>query len=128
MCSNDKSLLNHLPEDLLDEVTDSHVSCLGMSWNNSQDTLSYLNVYKNQITSFTRRTIFSPIAILYDPLGFLSPIAIKDKIFIQTLWEEKLEWDEAVSQILANQWLNIYEDFKSSHTVYIPRWINYYSN
>ena len=89
--ANDKSLLSHLPEDWLVEVTDSHVSCLGMSWNNSEDTLSYSNVYKDKVTSLTRRTILSLIAMLHDPLGFLSPIVIKVKIFIQTLWEEKFE-------------------------------------
>ena len=126
--ANDKSLLNHIPEDWLDEINESQVSCLGMSWNNSKDTLSYLNVYKEKVTALTRRTILSLIAMLYDPLGFLSPIVIKGKIFIQSLWEEKLEWDEEVSQTLAAQWLKIYEDLKLAHTVSIPRWINYYSN
>lgn len=45
--ANDQSLLSHFPEDWLDEIVDSQVSCLGMSWNNKNDTLSYVKVYND---------------------------------------------------------------------------------
>ncbi|XP_018407447.1 PREDICTED: uncharacterized protein LOC108783389 [Cyphomyrmex costatus] len=43
---------------------------------------------------FTKRKALSTIAKLFDPLGFLSPIIIIAKIFIQELWTLKIGWDD----------------------------------
>ena len=44
----------------------------------------------------TKRIILSTIAKLWDPLGILAPVTINLRIFMQTLWQSKLSWDEPI--------------------------------
>lgn len=41
-------------------------------------------------------TVLSELAQVFDPLGFLSPILILGKIFVQELWLLKQYWDEGI--------------------------------
>ena len=43
--------------------------------------------------SFTKRTLLADLNRVFDPLGFLAPILISGKIFIQQLWQLQLDWD-----------------------------------
>ncbi|XP_011694052.1 PREDICTED: uncharacterized protein LOC105453628 [Wasmannia auropunctata] len=52
----------------------------------------------------TKRNIFSSIAHIFDPLGILGPIVITAKIFMQRLWQLKVDWDEAVPSDIQTQW------------------------
>ena len=45
----------------------------------------------------TKRSIIGLATIFYDPLGLLSPITIKFKVFFQQLCESKIDWDETLS-------------------------------
>lgn len=40
------------------------------------------------------RTVLSDISKLYDPLGFLSPIIVRSKMFLQEMWKLNFTWDE----------------------------------
>ncbi|XP_018375979.1 PREDICTED: uncharacterized protein LOC108769463, partial [Trachymyrmex cornetzi] len=44
------------------------------------------------------------IAQLYDPLGFMAPIVISAKIFIQSLWLIKIDWDTPLPSNLQDRW------------------------
>lgn len=33
---------------------------------------------------------------LFDPLGLVTPVIVKAKIFVQNLWKLKLSWDESI--------------------------------
>ncbi|GFY69806.1 integrase_H2C2 domain-containing protein [Trichonephila inaurata madagascariensis] len=44
--------------------------------------------------TITKRTALSFISKLYDPLGLLQPIIIKDKMVIQKIWLLKIDWDQ----------------------------------
>ena len=43
----------------------------------------------------------------FDPLGLISPVTIKARIFIQNLWQQQLQWDEPLPQDDQAQWLTI---------------------
>ncbi|GFW59774.1 integrase catalytic domain-containing protein [Trichonephila clavipes] len=47
--------------------------------------------------------VLSVIAKLYDPLGFLGPVIAKAKVFLQQLWQCKLDWDDVLPNSIANE-------------------------
>lgn len=48
--------------------------------------------------------ILSLIAKLCDPIGIISPIIIKAKILMQSLWTLCLDWDQTVPDHIRNAW------------------------
>ena len=39
---------------------------------------------------YTKRKILSLVSSIYDPLGWVSPLTVRGKMFMQTLWKEKI--------------------------------------
>lgn len=71
----------------------SCIQVLGLSWNPTSNMFHFvINLPTTNI--LTKREILSTIAKLFDPLGLISPVIIKAKIFIQELWTIKLDWDD----------------------------------
>jgi len=44
-------------------------------------------------TASTKRKVLAIAASIFDPLGLLSPAVIAYKMFLQKLWQDKLQWD-----------------------------------
>ena len=57
---------------------------------------------------------------LYDPLGFMSPVIIRIKMFFQELCVNKIEWDEALTGQLLSKWNKLLSGFTGVITS-IPR-------
>ncbi|XP_044575157.1 uncharacterized protein LOC123258966 [Cotesia glomerata] len=84
------------------EIGDAPIKFLGMYWNSHTDALQFKNTLPPE-TPKTKRAILSEIAKLYDPLGFLAPIVVKAKIYMQDLWLDRVSWDEQLSQSLIHK-------------------------
>ena len=52
----------------------------------------------------TKRAIMSLVGKFYDPLGFLSPVVICFKVFLQELYEAQLDWDDLLTGDLLARW------------------------
>ena len=59
----------------------------------------------------------------YDPLGWVAPILINIKIFIQDLWIEGLDWDESLNQNLHATWKEIRGNLNGLEGIIIPKWL-----
>lgn len=59
---------------------------------------------------------------MYDPLGWVIPVIITAKIFIQRLWLRKVTWDEALPDELLDQWRNYHSQLTAIKNISIPRW------
>ena len=89
-------MLNHLssewlytsPNDFQTILEQSKL--LGILWNAKTDFLSFSSDPESTEQPITKRRVFSLIARLYDPLGLLSPIVCKFKVFMQSLWVRDL--------------------------------------
>ncbi|XP_050535012.1 uncharacterized protein LOC126902032 [Daktulosphaira vitifoliae] len=71
---------------------------LGLTWDPANDMFIFkinLNIYSE--CDLTKRKILSEVASIYDPLGLLGPVIIRAKLFIQSLWNIKLAWDEVLT-------------------------------
>ena len=74
----------------------SNTKILGLGWNKAFDTLFVIiTTYQQKAT--TKRNIFSYVASIYDPLGFISLSHISGKAIYRVLCDEKVPWDAEVS-------------------------------
>ena len=109
---------------LADHTLDSEttVNLLGLRWNTCTDTVTLV---KKQIHSdnspMTKRTILQAASRQFDPLGWLSPITIRAKLFLQELWERKVQWDEPLENDLQSSWKQIATDMEEAANVIITR-------
>ena len=108
-----------------DNVNDSNntVNVLGLQWDTQTDTLSLTSKapIPTVITLVTKREVLRESSKVFDPLGLLSPVTIKAKIFMQTLWQRNVDWDEPLSDEDQREWLNIAHDIQGAMRVTIPR-------
>jgi len=101
--SNHPALLKHLPPEdvegrlLLSFLNEDVIKALGLLWNSTTDKLIFC-VQFNQDTTPTKRSVLRAIASIYDPLGLLSPVIIQCKMFMQQLWQIKVNWDDQLTE------------------------------
>ena len=57
---------------------------LGIHWDENEDTLS-IEITKSK-GKYTKRNILSHLTSIYDPLGFISPVHLLDKIGCRGSW------------------------------------------
>ena len=103
---------------------DGEQKVLGVNWNVSTDQITFsLDELAEQARRLkpTKRNIISLIGKFYDPLGFLSPIVVRYKMFMQVLCTAKVDWDEAIPASLEAQWHRLVSTLSESQPMMIPR-------
>ncbi|XP_075156671.1 uncharacterized protein LOC142229953 [Haematobia irritans] len=129
--SNCQTLLSNLArEDLLDEEflkfdESSATKTLGIRWNAKTDTFFYKVKEVLHDPSPTKRQVLSVIARLYDPLGWLGPIIVIAKVFMQKLWQDNVDWNDRIPENLYDEWKAFIEHLPAISTLKIPRWIGF---
>ena len=78
-------------------MTDSYQCILEVRWNYANDNLEFGVHLKDK--PFTRRSILSVVASLFDPLRFVAPVTLSAKLLLQ-----ELGWDEAVPEEESSYW------------------------
>lgn len=105
------------------QSTDSVTKALGMSWKPVNDVLCFrIDIVTPDV--FTKRSILSVTAKIFDLLGLLGPVIIRLKILIQELWIQGLSWDELLPASLNEQCVKIFEDLPNINTIELPRYVN----
>lgn len=93
--SNNARVINQINVDLAEnekllELNDEAASILGLKWQPSSDCFVFeIKERWGENTPVTKRNITSAVAKIYDPNGYLSPIVITAKAFIQETWKTK---------------------------------------
>ena len=126
-CSNQPELIKHLPESSLEQVSflensEDGIHMLGINWSPKPDILCFS--YTPFSMEYTKRAILSNISKIFDPLGLLSPIIIRSKIFLQNLWLKKLDWDQELDEESKINWKTIREDLSHIPNIKIPRYLS----
>ncbi|XP_058797106.1 uncharacterized protein LOC131667606 [Phymastichus coffea] len=120
--SNDSGVIKEID-------TSSDVKTLGVHWKPSSDEFSFsAPSLKHGSTKLTKRALYSEIARLFDPLGWLSPVTVVAKIIMQDLWIEKCDWDEPVSVEIYNRWQNYRQSLAALPTLSVNRWLGLAQN
>lgn len=124
--SNEQRVVEELESDNHTSIVitaQEKTSVLGLKWLIKTDEFTY-DVNCEEISSkLTKRIILSKIGQLYDPNGFISPVIVCAKLLLQKLWQSKLDWDEAVTKELSDEWAMIWNNVKELERIRIPRWI-----
>lgn len=99
------------------------IKVLGIAWNKNTDMFEY-NLHLPERTDIvTKRKVLSDIARLYDPMGWIAPVIMNAKVFIQQLWKSDLNWDDNLSEDLLREWDTFRDDLSNVSDMFIPRWL-----
>ena len=97
---------------------------LGINWNTFTDqiviNLEDISVLAREREP-TKKNIVSLVGKFYDPLGFLAPIVVQFKMFLQLMCESKIEWDQLITEDLLSKWQKLLKCLWESQTISIPR-------
>ena len=89
---------------------DKFSKILGMRWDAINDVITF-SVRMIPISDLiTKREVLKHTAILYDPLGLLTPVTIRAKIMLQELWQKKYSWDIPLPYDIQERWHEIASD------------------
>ena len=94
--------------DSVDSVCCDTVKVLGHNWVMESDSISLTKPnIPLESTHPTKRSVLKEIAAVFDPLGLFSPILLKGKLFLQSLWCKHLDWDDSIENEDSKQWSTI---------------------
>ncbi|XP_070144876.1 uncharacterized protein [Drosophila kikkawai] len=99
-----------------------NVKTLGLIWVPNKDQLCGRS-QKSEASTITKRVVSSEASQIFDPLGLFAPVVVKAKIFMQSLWELKMGWDDELPQLLQTEWKNYRADLQALNNLQIPRHI-----
>lgn len=94
---------------------------LGIKRNPDEDAFQFEVLTSNLIPQ-TKRAILSMIAKIYDPLGWLTPIVVIAKLFMQQLWLVQCKWDDVIPAELFKRCQNYYLELPVICNFSISRW------
>ena len=101
---------------------------LGISWNPNTDNMNIVvgeKLIHEDSWRYTKRNVLSLVSSIYDPLGWVSPLTVRGKMFIQTLWKEKMGWDQNLNPDQIKVIHDILVDLQRVGEFFFPRHILY---
>ncbi|XP_070855369.1 uncharacterized protein [Drosophila suzukii] len=110
------------------------IKTLGLYWHPNKDGFGFnLKFSLNPI--FTKRSILSTVARLFDPLGYLAPVIIAAKILLKEVWSFRIErkdeppapldWVDPLPDQLAERWRQLIQELPDIEEIHIPRWLGF---
>uniref|UniRef100_A0A914P5R2 Integrase zinc-binding domain-containing protein n=1 Tax=Panagrolaimus davidi TaxID=227884 RepID=A0A914P5R2_9BILA len=115
--SNDPFVNAAIPEEI--RQTSTKTKILGLSWDADEDVISIDLKAADCKEPWTKRKVLKFIASTYDPLGILSPVTVRGKIYMQKLFQEDFKWDDPLGPKLLDEWKLILAIWKGS--IALPR-------
>jgi len=94
---------------VLDVGNDDTVKLLGLLWKPVAEG------------ALSKRAILSDLNKIFNPLGFLSPVPVKGKIFLQQLRSTKIDWDAWLPVHIQQRWIRFYDELEQLKELSIPR-------
>ncbi|KAL6734937.1 hypothetical protein Aduo_005424 [Ancylostoma duodenale] len=123
--SNNKEVMDGIPAKDRMKQSASTVKLLGLQWNPQDDSLA-LEVKVTSKSVTTKRTALKAYASNFDPLGLLTPLLVKAKLFNQQLWHNSYKWDDPLKERDCNEWKKLVQEI-STFSGTVPRFIGHTS-
>ena len=120
--SNSAEFLSMIPE--CDKAHGENVKVLGVRWNPKGNTLT-ITAPNMQILNAvdTKRKLLQAVAMIFDALGYFSPITLAAKLLLQKLFINDIDWDEPLSSQYLCEWKAVAIELEKISTITIPRFI-----
>ena len=123
--SNEKQIIRNVEtaaENAVIQFEDGEsVKTLGLQWDPVMDHFDFKINFSTK--ELTKRHALSEVARIFDPLGWLSPVTIVAKLFIQKLWLSQLNWDDILSEDHIREWHEFVKYLPELQQIKVPRWI-----
>ncbi|VDO98226.1 unnamed protein product [Heligmosomoides polygyrus] len=117
--SNSEVVNNAIKEE--DRSSQKKPKVLGITGESAADHL-LVTVHFAKREGYTKRIVSEQVASIFDPMGWLTLLLLKGKLFLQTLWQNGYEWDTMLSKEHQLEWKKITEAV-SGYQVRLPRMI-----
>ncbi|XP_015435709.1 PREDICTED: uncharacterized protein LOC107191234 [Dufourea novaeangliae] len=108
-----------------DDSCGSPTPVLGMLWNKIEDTLSLnpaaLEQNETKQKVIMKKTIFSAVHRVFDPIGFACPAMLCPKLLLQKAWVSGIDWDAEVIEEVKTEFLRWIKELPLLKEVEIPR-------
>jgi len=118
-CSNSPIIIATINENQNDPLfalnigDEDSVKSLGLCWQPVPDQFKFnISIPLDRI-NLTKRKLLSELNEVFDPLGLMGPVLIKGKIFLQHLWQQKINWDAPLQVDIQEKWKNYYSGLDS---------------
>ncbi|GFR10925.1 uncharacterized protein TNCT_469241 [Trichonephila clavata] len=117
-----------LPDSMCEDLSYSsstETKFLGLLWKPHPDSFAFkISPMISNCDSLivTKKSVISTIARIFDPLGLIGPVIIRDKIFLQSLWQLKLDWNDPLPSNLVSYWKSFIDALESINYLNIPRY------
>jgi hypothetical protein len=124
--SNDKRILQELPFEAQEyhfDRDEEKVKTLGLIWNPKCDTFEFSVNDTSNTPEWTKRSVLSHIARIFDPMGLLGPIIITAKLFMKNLWLIKRDWDQPLSENEVRNWKKFILSLKALQGIKVNRYV-----
>ncbi|XP_048770094.2 uncharacterized protein LOC125676243 [Ostrea edulis] len=114
-------------ENVLD--TDEQIKILGMRWDCETDYLKFpqlkLKTYpEGENGEITKREVLRESSKIFDPLGLLSPVTVRAKIFMQDIWKLECSWDQCLPHEFQENWKSLALDLQECTNIEIQRYLH----
>ena len=90
----------------IDQTQDERFTdLLGHKWDKELDKFTFKKAEViRKLEGFTKRSCLTVLAQLWDPIGLVSPVAIKFRIDLQDLWSSGYGWDDNLPEEVQKTW------------------------
>ena len=98
---------------------------LGIPWDRMNDhfVMDVSQIFaKVTVDGSTKRQVITAVCKVYDPLGFLTPVTITLKVFLQDLHRTGINWDDQLPAELQTRWSNLVNSVMCMPSLVIPRY------
>nr|XP_042912271.1 uncharacterized protein LOC122272538 [Parasteatoda tepidariorum] len=95
---------------------------LGVIWRPSEDCYTF-KISVDENNTFTKRSVLSTIAKLFEPLGIAGPVIAKAKIFMQKLWKSNIDWGDPLPAAEFQEWSEFISTLKGVNNIKVDRCI-----
>lgn len=122
-CSNKSIFLKSKEPEFLELNEIEMRSVLGLRWIPTEDMFTFQIEEIPEQKTWTKRQVLSQIGKLYDPNGYIAPVVIIAKIVMQKIWQDEMDWDDAIPQSTLTTWLSFLDHLPELDSIKIPRWL-----
>ncbi|XP_054719217.1 uncharacterized protein LOC129228560 [Uloborus diversus] len=98
---------------------------LMLNWNTKEDSLSLdVKSLLSNLSSLknTKRCVLQTAAMIFDPMGFLSPFVVRIRCLMQDIWKIGTDWDDELPENLTLKWRKWYGEIKDLDSITVERY------